>query len=449
MTSEMDSPLVFLAPKRGINTHLLMARMTDLSVPFYFEPNYRLPAEVPGHLRQVKLVISSRDTAPPPIPKEARWLAIPDHYWESDNFAERIPMLADIPIRHEGMNRRLEGIPDEEVLAATLRRMLEYPYAKWNDVLRYNMECLWLYHSLTGDVRAREKALSLAREAFADRPNVGENVDYLACLYPMLGMADALGDLPIVSYATQVCDDYLSSAPRLRGVLNNFRTPLEAGILRSEVAFQACPSLARLARLTEETRFADEAVQQIALLDKELRDTNWGVWHLGSTEQHRTPSLWGRGSAFSLRGVLDTLVELPENHPGKTALTRIAERMAKSFIKLQSDAGLWRQVLDEPATRPEISASCWAVNALALAAELKIGGSETQAAIDKGWLALKRKSWNGLPVSVCAATTTSFDPDYFRYRPFAPASNGHFLACAALQVRKLRSLPGLTRPASR
>ncbi len=437
MTPEINSQLVFIAPKRGINPHFLLARMTDLSVPFYFEPHYRLPEKVPDNLPNLKLVISTQDTVPSDLPKGVRWLAIPDHYWESDRFAERIPMLADIPIHDAGMNLRLEGIPDEEVLTATLRRMLEYPYTIWNDVLRYYMECLWHYHLLTGDSQAREKALSLAREALADRPEVAENVDYLACLYPLLGMADALPELDIIGYATRVCDDYLTHAPRLRGVLNNFRTSLEAGILRSEVAFQACPPFARLARITRERRFADEAIGQLLLLDKELSDERWGAWHLGCTEKRRTPSLWGRGAVFSLRGVLDTINELPEGQSEKAILSRIADRMVKSFVNFQTEEGLWRQVLDEPATRPEISASCWAVNALALAVEMKIGGGEVRAAVQKGWLALKRKSWDGLPVSVCAATTTSFDPDYFRYSIFAPASNGHFLASTALQILKL------------
>lgn len=235
----------------------------------------------------------------------------------------------------------------------------------------------------------------------------------------------------------RVVDDFVRLAPRYRRVLGNFLRADEGGILRSEIAFQACPAFARLARFTGEQRYADLAVEQILLLDRELRDEKTGLWHLGRGQGGLTPSLWARGCVFSLRGVLDTLAELDRKHPGLPKLAAILTRMAASLVHFQDENGEWRQVLDEPYTRPEGSAGAWGVAVLAKGIRLGYLSADFLPAVKKGWRAAKRRIWDGRCTRICAGTTASMDPDYYRYRPFTSASFGHFHLLAAIEILRL------------
>jgi unsaturated rhamnogalacturonyl hydrolase len=241
-----------------------------------------------------------------------------------------------------------------------------------------------------------------------------------------------------------VVDDYLRQAPRYRGVLSNFLRQDSNGVARAEIAFQASPALARLARHTKERRYAATAVEQILLLDHELRDAATGLWFLGRGASGRTPSLWGRGCAFSLRGVVDTLAELDADRADRAKLLAILKRMAGGLRRLQGKDGDWRQITNEPQSRPESSATAWTVAGLAKAVRLGWLGPEFRPCIERGWRAVKRRVWDGLATRICGSVTASMDPEYYRSRPFLSPGYGHFALLAAIEVGRLRKLAAVS-----
>lgn len=113
--------------------------------------------------------------------------------------------------------------------------------------------------------------------------------------------------------------------------------------------------------------------------------------------------------------------------------------MSASLCALQGPTGVWFQVLDDPSSRDEMSATTWAVAGLLKGVRLGyLDRSHLPVAL-KGWRAAKRRFWDGFSTRICGGTGASADPDYFRHRHFLPCSYGHFHLLAATEVAQLPS----------
>lgn len=437
--------LLIVAPDDPRRAAKLAAHMVDLGVFFAFEDPYRLPRGLPADLSGFKLIVIPREKA---VAEEERLRAfaqsggyanvMEDADWENESSIERIPVRGGLTLDHPGMAGRMEAVPDRQVFEASLRWSMSYTDPRWNDVLRYNLECLVEAFDLTGQGAIIEQAGRLADVALASRPNLPLSCDHVSCAYALLQYMRFAARSEILPTCVKVAEDFLRLAPRYRGVLSNFLRQDEGGLLRAEIAFQACPALARLTRFAREKRYAEVAVEQLLLLDRELRDEKTGLWYLGAGPGGRTPSLWARGCVFSFRGIVDTLEELGPAHPQYSALLNILIRMGAALRQLQDEKGEWHQVLDEPGSRAEGSATAWATAGLAKAIRLGWLGAEFLPCVKRGWLACKRRAWDGRSTRICAATTASMDPDYYRYRPFSSPSYGHFHLLAAIEILRFQ-----------
>ncbi|MBM4085581.1 MAG: hypothetical protein FJ272_12385 [Planctomycetes bacterium] len=440
--------LLIVAPSDPSRSRKLAARMVDLGVFFPFELPYRLPERLPADLAGFRFIVIPADKAAADRARLEAFarqgggvLRMEDADWESESLIERIPTQGGLRLGSPAMAARMEAAPDRLVLDATLRWSMAYERPEWHDVLRYNIECLAEAFELTGDRAILDQAGRLVHKALATGAPPPASCDHVACTYAMLHYMALAQEPTLLGVCRSVVDDYLRLAPRYRGVLSNFLRRDSNGIARAEIAFQACPALARLARHTKEQRYADTAVEQILLLDGELSDAATGLWFLGRGAGGRTPLLWGRGCAFSLRGVVDTLAELDAARADRAGLLAILKRMADALRKLQGPDGDWRQIMNEPQSRPESSATAWTVAALAKASRLGWLGPEFRPCIEQGWRAVKRRVWDGLATRICGGVTASMDPEYYRSRPFLAPSYGHFALLAAIEVARLSQRP--------
>jgi rhamnogalacturonyl hydrolase YesR len=250
----------------------------------------------------------------------------------------------------------------------------------------------------------------------------------------MLNYMDRAGRPKLLAACRQVVDLYLGHASRYRDVISNYTRADEQGLLRSEIAFQFCPALARLTRYSGEPRYADIAVDQLRRLEKELRDGETGLWYLGVGRGGRTPCLWARGCSFSFRGVVDTLAELDAAHPGQEDLLGILHRLADALRRHQNEHGEWHQVMNEPTTRPEGSSTAWCVAGFAKAIRYGWLDASYEEPVQRGWRAVKRRTWQGYSTRVCGGVTGSMDPEYYRFRHFMSPSYGHFNLLAAIEI---------------
>lgn len=445
--------LLILAPPDLTLSRQLAARMVELGVFFPFAmPGYRLPTELPADTAHFKGIVL-------PAEQAARWDARLGEFerrggfvmrmggsdWQNESFIERIAVRCALKLQNPAMRAWMESLPDRDVLGAALGWCETFVQDQWTDVLRYQIECQVTAHALTGEATRLEKARALVDRALAIQPASAASCDHLACVLAILQFAQTTGRRELIALGRRVTDEFIRLAPKHRGIWSNLVRRDERGMARSEIAFQACPACARLARLTGESEYADLAAGQILLLDKELESS--GLWVLGVGEGGRTPCLWGRGAVFGLRGVVDTLEEMGESHPSSSALLEIVRRMAKALRRFQGPDGTWCQVLDEPDTGMECSTTAWATAGLAKALRLGWLAAGFEECVEKGWRATKRHAWDGMPVNTCGGVTASMDPSYYRHRHFfRPSPFGHFPALAAIEFLrfKLASRPKRT-----
>lgn len=438
--SAPDGPeLLILAPENESLAWRMAARMVEQGVWFSFEDPSRLPVELPAALDSYRMIVLPAERANDlegrlaPFRHRGGLVATADEsQWKNERFVERIALRGGLTLRHPGMARRMEQVGDRQILHQCLRWAMDFRDGQWSDVPRYYLEVLLGAYRVTREKAILDRAGRLVDELLETRPAHLTDNAQLSCFYPMLEYAELAGRRQLVPLCVEAVDEYLRQAPRCRGVVSNFAA--EGGVVRAETAFNLCNTLARLGRVASQPRYVQTAVEQLLLIDQDLADPRTGLWYVGRGMAAPAALLWGRGCAFSLLAVIETLLELPDLHQDRPRLTAIARRMAEAFMRFQDAEGRWHQVLDEP-VRPEPTATAWTTAALAKMLRHGLLEPRFQVAVDAGWRAVKRQTWDGRPVAICMATTASADPDYYRFLLFArPSPYAHFPLLAANEV---------------
>src|SRR5262249_28982627 len=139
------------------------------------------------------------------------------------------------------------------------------------------------------------------------------------------------------------------------------------------------PFYAEYAATFHETAAFDDIVKQFILMERHSRDSKTGLLYHGwdeSKEQRwadkttgRSPNFWGRAMGWYAMALVDTLDYFPKDHPQRSELIAILNRLAAAVEKYQeSKSGLWYQVLDkgtEKGNYLEASAACMFVYTVA------------------------------------------------------------------------------------
>jgi rhamnogalacturonyl hydrolase YesR len=181
-------------------------------------------------------------------------------------------------------------------------------------------------------------------------------------------------------------------------------TPLPAMPLHNEMSdgvFMGCPILAQAGRLTGQRRYYDQCVRNMEFIRKlDLRPD--GLYRHSPLND----AAWGRGNAFPALGLALSLGDLPEWHPGRAAMLKAFREHMETLLAYQDWRGMWHQVVDEPASYRELSATC--MIAFALSRGVKSGWVSREKfgpAIDRAWYAIRaRVAPSGELVDVCTGT---------------------------------------------
>ncbi len=152
------------------------------------------------------------------------------------------------------------------------------------------------------------------------------------------------------------------------------------------------------------------------------------------------PHAWGRGNGFALLGVTEALTRLPDNSP---SLLTIYRTHVAALAKHQSDDGSWRQVIDEPSSYRELTATAMIVAALARGVGRGwIDRATYQPIIDRGWAAVAARVMpDGTVRDVCSGTGAGPTKEYYLNRPVVNGADdrgGAMALLAAIEVETLR-----------
>jgi len=169
----------------------------------------------------------------------------------------------------------------------------------------------------------------------------------------------------------------------------------------SDSVFMACPILASAGKLTGETKYFDMAARHFSFMQRLCLRTDGLYRHSPLTD-----AAWGRGNAFPALGLAWTLSDFPKEHPQWNPMVRAFQDHMARLARFQDSNGMWREVIDQPGSYPEFSAT--AMIATAMLQGIKKGWLESASyrpRVDQAWRAiLARTGTDGRLIDVCEST---------------------------------------------
>lgn len=182
-----------------------------------------------------------------------------------------------------------------------------------------------------------------------------------------------------------------------------------------DTLYMACPLLAAIARIQRRPKLIDDAAHQILVYAAHLQDPATGLFaHMWDWKMNvRTRDPWGRGNGWVLMSAADTLEVMQKSDTHWASVASLVQRMAKGLLEYQTSSGLWHTVLDDPASYPEISATCMMVYGFLKLARLGILDEPCREAALRAWTTVNRQNVReGQVLGVSAGTDPGTRDDY-------------------------------------
>lgn len=150
--------------------------------------------------------------------------------------------------------------------------------------------------------------------------------------------------------------------------------------------FMGQPFVARYAKLFDRPEVFGDVAKQFSLVAEKTYDPATGLFYHAWDESKKmpwadkqkgtSPSFWGRAIGWYAMALVDTLEDMPADHPGRGPMLAWLRKLADGLAKNQDASGLWWQVVDQgarPGNYREATASSMFVYSLA-------------KAVNRGWL---------------------------------------------------------------
>jgi len=178
----------------------------------------------------------------------------------------------------------------------------------------------------------------------------------------------------------------------------------------------------RLAKLLKRQEYADWAANQLVLFDKHLFDQNVGLMIHGynDDDQHISCCRWSRANGWTMMAHAEALLSLTAfpNSPYKQQLLSTFQTFAEGARKVQSDKGLWHEVVDVPSTWLETSVSSMFLFSLVHGVENGwLDRTTFQPVIDKAWEGIASTvQSDGTVTGICEGTGIGGDLQFYEGR---------------------------------
>ena len=196
-----------------------------------------------------------------------------------------------------------------------------------------------------------------------------------------------------LALADQINAFMLNQAERTKdGGLSHFNGKRQLWV---DTLDMCCPVFSHSGRIKNEPKLQAEAVKQLEVFAKHLRDPKTGLFYHMWDERSgkRTPSFWARGNGWVVMSYTEVLKNEKPDSPTRAKLTAAFAKQLASIVRLQDRrTGLWHTVLDQGDTYLETSASAMILFALAECRNRKL--------IDVPYLDAMRRAWAGLSTQV-------------------------------------------------
>ena len=211
--------------------------------------------------------------------------------------------------------------------------------------------------------------------------------------------------------------------------------PLDPDV-RVEDFFFASAILGRAFAMTDGGRFLRAATRY--LLAADTQQPNGLFWHC-----HASPFFWGRGNAFALMGFAELLTYLPREHEERGELLARHKAHLDALRGFQDRSGMWHQVIDNPLTYLEHSATTMITYAMARGVRLGwLEAGEWMPVVERAWAGIsKRIGPMGELEHVCVGTGPLANIDAYvgrRCTDGVDDRGGAMALWCAVEVERLR-----------
>lgn len=205
--------------------------------------------------------------------------------------------------------------------------------------------------------------------------------------------------------------------------------------------------LSRMGELSGESRYFDDAAQQVINFHKYLFNEQMGLmrhcWY--SDVKRPGVAFWGRANGWAMLAQVDLLDRLPKNHPQRDMLIALLQRHILGIARYQSGEGLWHQLLDKVDSYLETSCSAMFTYAIARAVNKGYIESRYASIAQRGWEGvLTRILPDGKIEGVCAGTGVGDDLVLYYRRP-TPLNDIHGIGTVLLAGSEILLLPPMQK----
>jgi len=151
----------------------------------------------------------------------------------------------------------------------------------------------------------------------------------------------------------------------------------------SDSVFMGCPILASAGKWTGKPIYFDMALRHFRFMQKLCLRPDGLYRHSPLNE-----AAWGRGNAFPALGLSWTLLNMPASHPGYSEMVRSFKGLMSTLEKFQDRDGMWHEVIDDPGSYAEFSATAMIATAMMWGV--------SRGWLDSSYLERARAAWRGV-----------------------------------------------------
>jgi unsaturated rhamnogalacturonyl hydrolase len=255
--------------------------------------------------------------------------------------------------------------------------------------------------------------------------------------------------------------DYLDYLNRVGDYIINKQVKFDDGTLArngprkmtlwADDLYMSVPYLARMGKLTGDTRYFDFAIQQVENFNRYIFDSTSGLYFHCYYNDHYINGVarWGRCNGWIAMAQAELLNNLPANHPKRNELIRLLLRQIEGYARFQDSSGMWHQLLDKPDSYLESSVTAMFVYTVAKAVNEGWIPARYITIAQYGWNALCKKiTADGQLPDICVGTSVEEDILYYYNRPRETNDThglGAFLMAGAEMLRAENKLVDLQK----
>jgi len=163
-------------------------------------------------------------------------------------------------------------------------------------------------------------------------------------------------------------------------------------------------------RATGDRHYIDRAASEMVYYLDHLQRPNGLFYHAPDV-----PFFWGRGNGWQAAGMAELLRSLPEDNPNRSRILEGYRKMMTTLLQYQDQSGMWKQLVDDPESWNETSATGMFIYAMTTG--VRKGWLEEKTfgpAVRKAWLALSEYINQAGDIShVCEGTNKKNDRQYY------------------------------------